>query len=133
MNTEQQYLAIRNDSRIQLYIYKALGEYARNYVIRRFSNAFPFYAIDSDGRRTHVGIYITRGMEVTSRGNVCKEQYSVTLISKLISCSSPCGDEYLDNLNSYAWVSAMESILAANGEDDWQLAWLKKCTAYFSR
>ena len=132
MASSEEYLAKRNDCELQLYVYKTLGKYARTYVLDRFTREIPIYTPNSDGIRTHVGIYLTKGMEVNSRGNVCKEQYSVILMSKLIRCSQPYADSTLDGIDSYAWVSAMENILESNGETDRQLAFLKWASQYYS-
>lgn len=130
MDTEQQYAAIRNNSTLQLSIHRMLGELARDYVLHKKPNAVALYTAN-EGIKTYVGIYLTKGLEVTSRGNFYKEQYPVILISKLIRCSAPHDDNELSYLNTYAWVSAMEILIAANGEKHWKLDWLKKMTSYF--
>jgi hypothetical protein len=82
--------------------------------------------VDSSGRRTHVGIYDTNGMEVTAKGNFAKEQYPAHLVGKLIQYSSACRDEYIGKLNTYAWVSAVESLRKENDEKLWYFDWLKR-------
>ena len=128
MTTEEQYRAIKNDSSIQLYLYKAIGEYARDHVLRKIPDAVALYSVDSDGRRTHVGIYDTSGMEVTAKGNFTKEQYPAHLVGKLDPYSSACREEYIGKLNTRAWVSAFEALHKPSNDTGWYFDWLKRLT-----
>jgi hypothetical protein len=109
-----------------------IGKYSREYVVEKHPDAEVRYKTDKDGKRTHVGIYLTGGVDLDEKQNYSKQQHRMQLIGTLIPYHYVAGN-YLVEHSVEAWslaamlVRKQHSETATNSIVLYFLDWCEKC------
>jgi hypothetical protein len=89
----------------QFRLMELIGSNSRDYVMQKYPDAQPRYKTNRKGERSHVGIFLTGGVDIDEKQNYCKQQHRMQLIGTLIPYKYFAGSYFIEH-NIEAWTLA---------------------------
>jgi hypothetical protein len=103
------------NTHLQIDLIGLIGSTSRDYVTQKYPDAEVRYVTNKARQRTHVGIYLTGGVDLDVKQHYSKEQNRLQLIGTLVPYKYGEGAYYIEH-NAEAWTLAAMHVRKQHSE-----------------